>query len=77
MCVKLLNGDKALLSYFADLLKFFLVDDLDFSSAVGDQWFVFFHSSMVISRSVAKLDNVRMALEVVIFDRLAKSSRER
>lgn len=65
MCVKLLNGDKALLSYFADLLKFFLVDDLDF------------RPSMVISRSVAKLDNVRMALEVVIFDRLAKSSRER
>ena len=28
MCVKLLNSDKALLSYFADLLKFFLVDDL-------------------------------------------------
>ena len=65
MCVKLLNGDKALLSYFADLLKFFLVDDLDFSSVDGDQC------------SVAKLDNVRMALEVVIFDRLAKSSRER
>lgn len=65
MCVKLLNSDKALLSYFADLLKFFLVDDLDF------------RPSMVISRSVAKLDNVRMALEVVIFDRLAKSSRER
>ena len=37
MCVKLLNGDKALLSYFADLLKFFLVDDLDFSSVDGDQ----------------------------------------
>ncbi len=36
-----------------------------------------FRPSMVISRSVAKLDNVRMALEVVIFDRLAKSSRER
>lgn len=30
---------KALLSYFADLLKFFLVDDLDFSSVDGDQSF--------------------------------------
>ena len=32
---------------------------------------------MVISFSVAKLDNVRMAFDVVMFDKLAKSSRER
>ena len=62
MCVKLLNGDKALLLIF-----------LSFSSSM----ILIFRPSMVISRSVAKLDNVRMALEVVIFDRLAKSSRER
>ena len=46
---------------------------LSFSSSM----ILIFRPSMVISRSVAKLDNVRMALEVVIFDRLAKSSRER
>ena len=33
--------------------------------------------SMVINRSVANCDNVRMALEVVMFDKLARSSRER
>ena len=36
-----------------------------------------FLPSMVINRSVAKLESVRMALEVVIFDKLARSSRER
>ena len=33
--------------------------------------------STVISFSVENNDNVRMALEVVMFDKLAKSSRER
>lgn len=32
---------------------------------------------MVISFSVAKLESVRIAFEVVIFDKFAKSSRER
>ena len=32
---------------------------------------------MVISFSVAKLDKVRMAFEVVMLDKFAKSSRER
>ena len=35
------------------------------------------HISMVISFSVAKLESVRIAFEVVIFDKFAKSSRER
>ena len=33
--------------------------------------------SIAISFSEAKIDNVRIAFEVVIFDRLARSSRER
>ena len=33
--------------------------------------------SMVINRSVANCDKVRIALEVVMFDKFAKSSRER
>ena len=36
-----------------------------------------FLPSMVISFSVAKLESVRIAFEVVIFDKFAKSSRER
>ena len=40
-------------------------------------WAVSYTHLDVYKRQVAKLDNVRMALEVVIFDRLAKSSRER
>lgn len=36
-----------------------------------------FLPSMIINFSVEKLDSVRMALDVVIFDKLARSSRER
>ena len=46
---------------------------LSFSSSM----ILIFLQSMVIRRSVANCDKVRMAFEVVMFDRLARSSRER
>ena len=56
------------LLFYPILLIFF-----SFSSSM----ILIFLPSMVISFSVAKLDNVRMAFDVVMFDKLAKSSRER
>jgi hypothetical protein len=57
-----------LLLVYPILLIFF-----SFSSSM----ILIFLPSMVISFSVAKLDKVRMALDVVMFDKFAKSSRER
>ena len=57
-----------LLLVYPILLIFF-----SFSSSM----ILIFLPSMVISFSVAKLDSVRMAFDVVMFDRFAKSSRER
>ena len=53
------------LSYFADFFSF------------SSSMILIFLPSMVISFSVAKLESVRIAFEVVIFDKFAKSSRER
>ena len=54
--------------FYPILLIFF-----SFSSSM----LLIFLPSIVINLSVAKLESVRMAFEVVIFDKLAKSSRER
>lgn len=45
----------------------------NFSSSIS----LILRPSMMMSFSAAKLDRVRMAFDVVMFDRLAKSSRER
>ena len=46
---------------------------LSFSSSIS----LIFLPSIIISFSEAKFESVRMAFDVVMFDRFAKSSRER
>ena len=57
-----------LFGYYPILLIFF-----SFSSSM----ILILRPSMVINFSVAKLDNVRMAFEVVMLDKLAKSSLDK
>ena len=56
------------LTFFYPILLIFF----SFSSSI----ILIFLPSIVINFSVAKLDKVRIAFEVVMFDKLAKSSRE-
>ena len=68
--VPLRNRDFLLSEFFA------YPNLLILSSRLASRIFIF-RPSIAITFSLAKVDNVRMAFEVVIFDKLAMSSLER